>query len=275
MSRPEDFDIVDDDEELPRRMPAWWVWLGGAALLIVLGGIFAIATFSQRVSSPSVPVAEASPTPVTQEQTPGAGALLPGSTPTQVPEISPEPSPTTTVTPLPTETPTSTPIPSPTPCVVEVAGEFAGRYDGAELGCPTSSAQTVWAAWQPFERGQMFWRRDTDQAFILSATGIYTPVDERWDGTQSADRGEPPSGLYAPERGFGAVWARSDEIFNILGWATLPERGFCARIQDYEYGAMVTSDPTPSCTPENLYNHATASDWQPLFFRFTEAGSWR
>jgi hypothetical protein len=121
----------------------------------------------------------------------------------------------------------------------------------------------------------MFWRRDTDRAFILSNAGIYSPIVERWDGGPSPERGEPPPGYLAPERGFGAVWARSDEIFNILGWATAPEKGFCARIQDFEYGSLVESDPIANCTPENLYNHASAGDWQRIYFRFTEAGTWR
>lgn len=270
VSRREDFDIVDDDEQEPRGMPAWWLWLGGATLLIILAGLFAVFTFTQRMAGPSTPP---SPTPAAIAQPPAteqsAADPLATETTTPTPDLTP------TAEPTPEETATPTTEPTATPCPVSLDPQFAARYDWEQLGCPVGSPQTIWSAWQPFQGGQMYWRRDTDQAFVLGNNGIYSTVGERWDGSAYGDRGAPPPGLYAPEQGFGAVWTRSDELFNLLGWATAQERGFCARIQDFEYGSMVTSDPTPSCTPENLYNHASAGDWPPLFFRFTEAGTWQ
>ncbi|MEX1019478.1 MAG: hypothetical protein WDZ49_07460 [Litorilinea sp.] len=273
MSRPEDFDIVDDEEELPRRMPAWWLWLGGATLLIVLAGVFALSTFSQRVNSP----APTPPATVIAAVPATTGASVATAPATQTPEPSPVASATTTATTTATPTPpgTSTPEPSPTPCPIPVSSLFTAAYNLDEMGCAQNQDRIVWSAWQPFERGFMFWRSDTDQALVLSNGGIYSPVTDRWDGSAGLDRGAPPPGLITPERGFGFVWSRSDEIFNMLGWAVTPERGFCARIQDFDYGAMIASEPVPSCTSDNLYNYATAGDWQPLNFRLNESGSWR
>lgn len=278
VSRPEDFDIVEDDDELPRRLPSWWLWLGGAALLIIFAGVFAFSVFSQRVSNPS-------PGPVVNPPataTPAESGQLPPGTPLNgtpnagmTPEGTPSPSPTPIATATETPTPTPTVEPSPTPCAIAVDDAFTAMYSITEMGCAVNQPRVVWSAWQEFERGKMFWRQDTDQAFVLSNSGIYSPVTERWDGSPATDRGIPPAGFVAPERGFGFVWSRSDEIFNLLGWGIDREKGFCARVQDFDYGFMVMSDPVPSCTGDNLYNNATAGDWQPLYFRLTESGIWR
>jgi hypothetical protein len=78
-----------------------------------------------------------------------------------------------------------------------------------------------------------------------------------------------------PERGFGYVWSRSDEIFNGLGWARDQEKGFCALVQDFERGYILRSADVSSCTPENLYNFATAADWTPLLLAAGGNEQWR
>ena len=133
----------------------------------------------------------------------------------------------------------------------------------------------MWAAWERFERGAMFWRSDTDLSYIFFNEGQWAPVNEHWDGKDVPSRGNPPQGLYAPERGFGYVWGIRDDLFNRLGWAKEQEKGFCALIQSFDKGFILQSSPTEFCTPDNLYNHTHDPDWTPLFFSATADGQWR
>ena len=77
-------------------------------------------------------------------------------------------------------------------------------------------------------------------------------------------RGAPPPGLEAPERGFGYVWGVRDDFFEMLGWATDRERGFCARVQDFDRGFVLVSSRYPRAPPDQLFNQATSDDWRPL-----------
>jgi hypothetical protein len=132
----------------------------------------------------------------------------------------------------------------------------------------------VWAAWEPFERGAMLRRQDTNQAYVLLSDGIWEPITEPWNGETPAGRGQPPVGRVSPERGFGWVWSTRDDIFQEVGWATDREKGFCAAIQPFERGFLLRSANVPSCTPEGLYNFATEGGWQPLTLAIYKEG-WR
>ena len=164
----------------------------------------------------------------------------------------------------------------PISCQVPVDPRLESLYNGAALGCASGDANMVWSAWQPFEGGSMLWRSDTDAAyaFLNSGEKRWFQVQERWDGKSPASRGEPPPGLQAPERGFGYVWGIMDDLFQALGWATDKEKGFCAVIQPFERGFALLSDNVGSCTPENLYNQATAADWKPLSLVALTRGEW-
>lgn len=189
---------------------------------------------------------------------------------------------TATATEVPTEAPTATtaPLLLPTPtwtpagedsagiadCSIPVDSELQQFYS-ASLGCPTDLTGLYWAAWQPFERGYLLWRSDTDAAYGLygPTQGTWFRILERWDGSSSAPRGEPPStSLVAPERGFGYVWGIRDDIFENLGWATDVEKGFCALIQPFDEGFILQSIPVDSCTEERLFNSAMSADWRPI-----------
>ena len=208
-------------------------------------------------------------------------AVLP---PTQVAIISGTltltPNPTVTVSGTPTSTPTLTVTPTPsatvTPaCSQQVEAIFQPYFNQEQQGCATTPAAIVWAAYQPFERGSMLWRSDSNTSYVFLSSGNWFPIELGWDGGPAADRGTPPPGLQAPQRGFGYVWSQDDTIFNGLGWARDQEKGFCALVQQFERGFILQSANVNSCTPENLYNFATAGDWTPLLFAAGANDQWR
>jgi hypothetical protein len=265
VQQPDDFDIVQDEDE-QRHSARRWFWPAIIALvaLIAFGVGAAYTLASSRLAEPRPIV-----------QTPVAQSVL---TTTLTPQISPTVTLTLTGTrPLSvTLTPTLTTTPTlQSPCETAPDAAFAAQYDRAAFGCPQAPASIVWAAWQPFERGAMLWRRDNDASYILLGNQTWVPVPERWDGGAPVDRGSPPPGREAPVRGFGYVWSRNDAVFNGLGWAMSAEKGFCALVQPFELGFVLRSEAVPSCTPEGLYNQAMASDWTPIELALHEQGSWR
>lgn len=153
------------------------------------------------------------------------------------------PGPTLNVTRATAVPATATPVTAPTNtpgCSRATLVEFAPVYTSA-LGCATNDATLAWSAWERFERGAMFWRSDNDRAYAFFNDGVWSPIDEKWEGQEIPNRGEPPAGLRAPERGFGYAWSRRDDLFQRLGWANDQERGFCAVIQSFEHGFILQS----------------------------------
>jgi hypothetical protein len=161
----------------------------------------------------------------------------------------------------------------PVACTVPVHEAFAAVYDPAQSGCATGEGFITWGAWEPFERGAMFWRSDTDRAYIFFNGGEWVQLDEGWDGQEIPSRGEPPPGMEAPIRGFGYAWATRDDLFNRLGWATAEEMGFCALIQPLERGFLIQSSTVEFCQ-DTLYNHAREPGWQPLNLLVGDDGRW-
>lgn len=260
----DDFNIVDEEREGASRT---WIWVAIVAVVAIFafGVGAALMLVSNRLTSPQ-------PLPATTPSSPTRIAISGTATLTGTPVITVTRTPTASVTPTPTATlsPTVTPT-SATVCTQGVDDRLAPLFDKDQLGCALDPSATVWAAWQPFERGAMLWRSDTDRAYVFYSDGWWFPVDERWDGAPSVDRGNPPEGRQAPIRGFGYVWSRSDTIFSRLGWATDQERGFCALVQNFDKGFLLRSDPVPSCTAEGLYNQATAPEWREVQLAAVEA----
>ncbi len=285
-----------------------WIWVGLAAALLVIAAVGALivgnaqrrATWTpQPVSQVAAVTAAADGGPVVQTATPGAPATArptkptagagaaPAATYTDVPTYTPRPTyteyptntpaPAATATPRPTFTPepTATPQPTPTPrCPIGVSPELAGGWDRATLGCPRGSAGVTWGAWEPFERGFMLWRQDTDMAAALFNTGRWLIVPEKWDGSPPAQpSGSPPPGLVAPERGFGWVWGRYPEVSNGLGWGTDKEKGFCALVQDFERGFLLRSRPGPPCDGSQ-FNWANDPSFRQFAISAADGGSW-
>lgn len=295
MSLPDDFEILPDEPDEPHKPSRLWLWL-----LIVAAAIFvfavgmALATFTNRLgneddsaatatalaaiatftatpiaaepatATSTVESAPATPTDTASQQPTPANATPPNATSTNAPIA--QPTLTSTVPPLP---PTAT---ATVGCSRLLLAQFAPAYR-AELGCPTNDAGIVWAAWEWFERGAMLWRDDNDRAYAFFNDGGWRPVDEKWEGQEVPSRGEPPTGLEAPQRGFGYAWGRSDELFQRLGWATDQERGFCSVVQTFEHGFILQDSDIEACK-DNLFNQARTAEWRPLFIVAVDDSAW-
>lgn len=301
MNKPDDFDLIPrqrpsapqttstgGDGIPPQEPPEWqpedgntggrrsWILvvviLGVALLGFGIGA--ALFTLRDRMSdtppTPQVSVVTPSATPPGWLSTLEALATITATTLTPSPSVTATVTITTTATPTPS--PTLTPV--PTACPLPVANGFANAWRRETFGCATTGAQIVWAAYEPFERGAMLWRSDTNKSYLFTLGGTWQQINAGWDGQSVANRGEPPPGLYTPERGFGWVWGTSDPVFAALGWATDIEKGFCAEVQDFEDGWYLQSMPVDSCTAEGLYNQASAGDWRPVYVAAHESGVW-
>jgi hypothetical protein len=250
--------------------------LAGLALIVLaLAAVLAYPQISARLGITQRPSAAWVPPTVTDPQPAG-----PTGSPLATHSAS------GTATPAPAETPTAAepsaspsqaaPVPTATPvCPLGADGQLYDLYSSDLLGCATTTADTVWSAWQPFEGGYLLWRDDTDTVYALygSDSGSWLEIADTWDGSTLPDRGDAPAGRQAPIRGFGHVWATSDEIFQNLGWATDQEKGFCATVQRFEKGFLLRSSAVESCTPNGLFNHARTAGWAPISLA-AHAGGW-
>ena len=182
--------------------------------------------------------------------------------------------PSTATAPAPTNTPT---------CALAVDGELAPAWDRGRMGCPTAGSSITWAAWEPFQRGHMFWRDDTNRVYVLhfgggtnSSAGDWQQILDEWDGSNPDGVGmSPPAGLYEPVRGFGWVWRTYlGGPGGQMGWATDIEKGFCAKIQPFEQGLLLHSNTVEFCL-DNNYNYAREPGFPTLFFGLYGDGSWQ
>lgn len=267
MNEQDDFRIIDNPQQPPVR--AWsattWLIVVAVVALVAFSAGMAVGVLSSRfgrVAQSALP----SPT---------------GETPTAIAQVQPTvavtsteetPTPTITVSATPTATATLTPTPD-VACAIAVDEQFAPFYDQAALGCASGPASVMWAAWEPFERGAMFWRSDNNQAYAFFASGEWLRVEQGWDGQEIPSRGEPPPGLLAPVRGFGYTWATRDDLFQRLGWATAEEKGFCVKVQPFEQGDMLQSSTVEFCQ-DALYNHAREPGWPRLLRVILDNGRW-
>lgn len=282
MANPEDFEIIPDQtpDAPPPARSRLWLWVAAAAILFIFAFAVGVgwATLSDRLGPGAATAAPVVAITSQPGQTPSpdtpiaATETATAQDATQAPGVTPSPLPAT-----PTNTPTSTPT-SPPPtrvCTVPLDPQFSAIFDPGALGCPIAPTSIVWAAYERFERGAMLWRSDTNLTYILYSDGSWGPSNETWDGREIPRRGNPPPGLFHPERGFGYVWGVRNDVFTRLGWATMPEKGFCAAIQPFEQGFAVTGAAVASCTPENLYNSVFDPDWRPFLYSLENSGRWR
>ncbi|MEW5957442.1 MAG: serine/threonine-protein kinase [Chloroflexota bacterium] len=238
----------------PRRL-GWGIAL--MALLALGLGVWQFV-FSQANAPPAASIASVTPTP-TPSPLP-AFTVLPTSTPAATPTALPSPSPTATLSPTPSPTlpPTFTPIPPPpaatntptplptaTPCPNPIAPNLSALFTAGDLdellGCPQAAAETATAAWQPFQSGQMLWRRDLRLIYVLRPDNSWRSYDDLWrEGDLPFDSNiQAPDGLHQPVQGFGVVWRdETTGIRDLLGWGTAQEAGFEALIQRFGGGTV-------------------------------------
>ncbi|MCK6624132.1 MAG: protein kinase [Anaerolineae bacterium] len=184
------------------------------------------------------------------------------ATPTPSAEITPT-EPVATLAPTPVVVPTDPP-PAPTATPTELAQSCSRSAGGPfeslwpdyrrQLGCPTGEPQTISTiAEETFQGGHLFWRRDTDQVYLIfdrqrDGTELVEgqwqliPPEWKWDGSDPEGVGlTPPPGLVEPKRGFGWLWrTHLGGADGPLGWALDREYGFdnVGQAQPFEQGLM-------------------------------------
>lgn len=147
-------------------------------------------------------------------------------------------------------------------------------WDQGDLGCPLNQGHLSWSSWTPYERGYMLWRDDTRLIYGFFGSGWWQSTPDVWDGqSPTSSRGTPPSGLLEPERGTGHIWGTNDTFFNELGWSRDKQKGFCALVQDFEYGFLLRSSQVEFCK-DALYNHAREGDFSLNSLRGYSGGGW-
>jgi hypothetical protein len=133
--------------------------------------------------------------------------------------------------------------------------------------CPLTQ-DTIWAAYEPFERGLMVWRSDTREIYVLYADGRYETFEDTWqEGDPVSVPGTPPPGLHAPVRGFGNLYAQHHHVRQGLGWATAFETGYTMRVETIRggsgrYPGISTYFTLPDNQVVNLYPFT--STWEML-----------
>ena len=116
---------------------------------------------------------------------------------------------------------------------------FFGQADG----CPTRNVFDASATYQAFENGYMVWRADTNEIYVhYSDSSAAYFLEASYAGFEDAVLEEmPPLDRFAPESGFGKVWANAPGVREKLGWALAPEQSYQVRIQP----VATTREPRP------------------------------
>lgn len=133
--------------------------------------------------------------------------------------------------------------------------------------CPLTQ-DSVWAAYQPFERGRMVWRSDTREIYVLYDERGYEVYEDTWQEGDPVDvPGRPPSGLLAPVRGFGNLYANQPHLQERLGWATAEEVGYTMAVETIpggsgRYPGTSTFFTLPDGLVISLYPFS--STWRPF-----------
>jgi serine/threonine protein kinase len=129
------------------------------------------------------------------------------------------------------------------------------------LGWANEEERVTDGAHQFFERGVMFWRKDTDEIYVIIAGGNWQVYTDTWEEGMkecSCPDVAPPQGKYIPIRGFGKVWCEQLGASNAkIGWATTPEQAYEAHWQAFEHGFMCQG------LDEAIYVLYEDGSWQP------------
>jgi hypothetical protein len=116
----------------------------------------------------------------------------------------------------------------------------------ARIGCPTEPPHSPNFAFQPFERGVMYWRDDEKRIYVLFADYAWSVFDDKWTASlpeDSCPSVSVPSGRVKPKRGFGKIWCEQSGIAARIGAASGNETGgYVAPVQKFERGLMMVSE---------------------------------
>ncbi|MEZ4732288.1 MAG: CHAT domain-containing protein [Caldilineaceae bacterium] len=275
-----------------RQLHRYWFMAGAILLLCVIG--FGSYRLWPTPNEPTV-----SPT---AEEVPAQAVVA--ATETQPPPVATTPAPVTVVatataaahltddsaTPATvTETPSSTPPPTtlapatsttapPTAAIVVAVATPTNTPGCAGITPIPPATMPVWAAWQPFQTGQMLWLVHTDDAYLFfDKSGCWQVSAHHWDGRDYAQRWPTPASteLHVPEQGFGYLWNANETIYNDFGDATQIQKGFCAEVKTMPGGVLITSVAVDSCAgDEGNPNTAREGTWKPLALYAYNDGTW-
>lgn len=92
------------------------------------------------------------------------------------------------------------------------------------------NASIVSVVSQRFESGEMIYRRDNGDIYVISnASGMWWRFSSSQYGRLSENRQTAPASRISPINGFGRIWANNETIRRELGWATNVEIAFDMR----------------------------------------------
>lgn len=140
---------------------------------------------------------------------------------------------------------TTSGVPLTTTCTTIPTGGFGTLFQGNpdianQLGCPIGAVQNIPAAWQNFQTGIMVWLNGEILVFYSVSDTYQSLPDTFIEGADPETTSEtPPTGLFAPIRGFLKVWSGNSAVRNGLGWATNNEAGTTATVQSFSNGRMI------------------------------------
>lgn len=123
-------------------------------------------------------------------------------------------------------------LPPPMP-VPDVPCVYLGEYsiESARVTCPDAPPRASLIVYQPFERGWMIWLAEQGRIYALFEDGTGALFVDQYVEGQAESMLTPPDGLFAPVRGFRAVWDALGGAESRLGWGLAPETGYDSRWQ--------------------------------------------
>lgn len=179
---------------------------------------------------------------------PDSPTPYPTSTPsrTPAPSLTRSPIPSRTLTPSPTLSPTASatgqvqllpslsPAPSPTNHSLSPCPFAWFIVPPPSPNCPLTAVVVSPAAYQAMQGGGMIWVQNGLTIFILFSDGgapawLFAP--DTYSEGEALNIPLPPAGLFAPERGFGKLWAGDGALQSRLGWGVGGEVPYTALIQ--------------------------------------------
>lgn len=131
------------------------------------------------------------------------------------------------------------------------------------LGCPLGASRelvgvdhlglrAVPLVVEHFEHGTMLWLREyggdalsSGAIFVITARPdgqgmVWQRLPDMWsEGQPTGIVDLPPHGLYAPQRGFGYLWATNIDVRTQLGWAMMPEQSETGGYRRFQYGFLL------------------------------------
>ena len=109
----------------------------------------------------------------------------------------------------------------------------------ATLPSLAQNASLVAVVSQRFEGGEMIYRRDNGDIYVISnGSGQWWRFSSSEYGRLAENRQTAPSNRISPANGFGRIWANNSTIRTELGWAVNVEIGFEMRFTSSNTGLL-------------------------------------